>query len=283
MTYREALSAGAARLEMAGVAEAGLDAWYLFSQASGVGRAVYYMEPDREWNDREGEGRYQSWLDRRAAREPLQYITGSQQFMGLDFYVTPAVLIPRQDTETVAEYVLKALRPGEKALDLCTGSGCIGISLAVLGGASVMGADISEEALQVARENGRRLNCPGIRWVRSDLLEQIEDRDFDWIVSNPPYIPSGDISGLMPEVRDYEPRLALDGSGDGLHFYRRLARDCGGHLKPGGRVCFEIGSEQGPAVKELLESSGYEAVEILKDLAGLDRAVAGIWPRIWHP
>ena len=275
-TYREALCRAEARLAKAGVEEAALDAWLLFSWVSGISRAVYFMDRDRPWTDQEEQKRYEAVIGKRAQRTPLQYLTGVQQFMGLDFQVTPSVLIPRQDTETLVEYALQRLRPGDRVLDLCTGSGCIGISLMKLGGARVWCADISEKALAVARSNGQRLGCDGISWIRSDLLEQIEEKAFDMIVSNPPYIPSEVIDGLMPEVRDHEPRLALDGDGDGLSFYRRLASDCKGFLKPGGLLCMEIGCDQGRAVAELLTAAGWEQIFVLKDDAGRDRVVSAV-------
>lgn len=275
-TYREALCRAEARLAKAGVEEAALDAWLLFSWVSGISRAVYFMDRDRPWTDQEEQKRYEAVIGKRAQRTPLQYLTGVQQFMGLDFQVTPSVLIPRQDTETLVEYALQRLRPGDRVLDLCTGSGCIGISLMKLGGARVWCTDISEKALAVARSNGQRLGCDGISWIRSDLLEQIEEKAFDMIVSNPPYIPSEVIDGLMPEVRDHEPRLALDGDGDGLSFYRRLASDCKGFLKPGGLLCMEIGCDQGRAVAELLTAAGWEQIFVLKDDAGRDRVVSAV-------
>ncbi len=275
-TYREALCRAEARLAKAGVEEAALDAWLLFSWVSGISRAVYFMDRDRPWTDQEEQKRYEAVIGKRAQRMPLQYLTGVQQFMGLDFQVTPSVLIPRQDTETLVEYALQWLRPGDRVLDLCTGSGCIGISLMKLGGARVWCADISEKALAVARSNGQRLGCDGISWIRSDLLEQIEEKAFDMIVSNPPYIPSEVIDGLMPEVRDHEPRLALDGDADGLSFYRRLASDCKTFLKPGGLLCMEIGCDQGRAVAELLTAAGWEQIFVLKDDAGRDRVVSAV-------
>jgi len=276
LTYREALCRAEARLAKAGVEEAALDAWLLFSWVSGISRAVYFMDRDRPWTDQEEQKRYEAVIGKRAQRMPLQYLTGVQQFMGLDFQVTPSVLIPRQDTETLVEYALQWLRPGDRVLDLCTGSGCIGISLMKLGGVRVWCADISEKALAVARGNGQRLGCDGISWIRSDLLEQIEEKEFDMIVSNPPYIPSEVIDGLMPEVRDHEPRLALDGDADGLSFYRRLASDCKGFLKPGGLLCMEIGCDQGRAVAELLTAAGWEQIFVLKDDAGRDRVVSAV-------
>lgn len=276
MTYREAWNQGKERLARAGVPEAELDAWYLLSGASGLSRAVYYMDRERQWTNAAELEQYEDWIRRREKRVPLQYITGFQQFMGLEFQVTPAVLIPRQDTETLVEYALQYVRPGSRVLDLCTGSGCIGISLAKLGGAQVVCTDISEEALAVARENGRRLGCPDICWIHSDLLEQVRERDFDLIVSNPPYIASAVIDGLMPEVREYEPSLALDGREDGLYFYRKLAAQCAAFLKPGGQICLEIGYDQGAAVTRLLTAQHWEKIRILQDTAGLDR-VAAAW------
>lgn len=277
ITYREALRRGEDRLAKAGVEEAALDAWLLFSWVTDISRAVYFMDSGRLWTDREEQERYEAVIGKRAERIPLQYLIGVQQFMGLDFQVTPAVLIPRQDTETLVEYALQRLCPGDRVLDLCAGSGCIGISLTKLGGARVCCADISEEALEVARINGRRLGCDEIEWVQSDLLEKIKEKDFDMIVSNPPYIPSEVIDGLLPEVRDHEPRLALDGTADGLAFYRRLAAECGEYLKPGGALCLEIGYDQGEAVSGLLNAAGWEQVHVRKDAVGQDRVVSAIW------
>ncbi len=276
ITYREALCHGEAQLAGAGVEEAALDAWLLFSWVTGISRAVYFMDSDRPWTDQEKQKQYKALIGKRAERIPLQYLTGVQQFMGLDFQVTPAVLIPRQDTETLVEYVLQRLRPGDRVLDLCTGSGCIGISLMKLGGARVSCADISEDALEIARNNGRRLGCGGIEWIRSDLLDNIKERAFDMIVSNPPYIASGVIDGLMPEVKDHEPRLALDGKGDGLFFYRRLASECGAFLKPGGQLCLEIGYDQGGAVSGLLAAAGWERICVHKDAAGQNRVASAV-------
>ena len=277
ITYKEALCRGEARLAEAGVEEAALDAWLLFSWVTGISRAAYFMDRDCVWADREKQKQYEALIEKRARRIPLQYLTGVQQFMGLDFLVTPAVLIPRQDTETLVEYALQRLCPGDRVLDLCTGSGCIGISLAKLGGARVWCADISEEALWVAQNNGKRLGLNEITWIRSDLLENINERAFDMIVSNPPYIPSGVIDGLMPEVRDHEPRLALDGEADGLYFYRRLAKECKDFLKPNGQLCLEIGYNQGEAVSGLLNAAGWDRILVHRDVAGQNRVVSAIW------
>lgn len=277
ITYKEAVRLGEERLSAAGAPDAGYDAFCLFSLASGITRTVYYMDCNRIWSGEEEKERYWRLIKEREKRVPLQYITGVQQFMGLDFHVTPVVMIPRQDTETLVEYALERLSPGDKALDVCTGSGCVGISLARLGSVDVQCTDISGEALAVARENGRRLGCGGIMWIQGELLEHVTERNFDMILSNPPYIATEAIDGLMPEVREYEPRLALDGKKDGLYFYRRLAAECGHFLKPGGLICLEIGYDQGKAVKELLAAAGWKQLSVVKDAAGLDRVVSAVW------
>ena len=164
-----------------------------------------------------------------------------------------------------------------RVLDLCTGSGCIGVSVKLLcPQAQVVLSDVSEGALAVAAENARRLGVP-VDVVQGDLFENVQGT-FDYILSNPPYIPSEVIDGLMPEVRDHEPRLALDGTADGLHFYRRIIREATGYLRSGGRLLFEIGQEQGAALLALLQEAGYAETEIRQDLAGNDRIAVGRWP-----
>lgn len=276
MTYREAYQAGRERLASAGIDEAELDARLLLEYVCGTDRnqlIVYGQEPVRE----EELQRYQALLAQRANRIPLQHLTGVQSFMGLDFLVNEHVLIPRQDTEILVEEVLRHLHDGMRILDLCTGSGCILISLMRYSNdCQGLGADISPEALKVAEENAKRLIPEEeIRFVESDLYERVEGM-FDIIVSNPPYIPAGIIDTLMPEVRDHEPRLALDGSEDGLIFYRRIISECREHLKGGGMLFFEIGFDQGADVRELMEQAGFLEVEVSKDYAGLDRVVSGI-------
>mgnify|MGYP000671796847 FL=1 len=222
-------------------------------------------------------------IDRRAERIPLQHLTGVQEFMGFEFYVNEHVLIPRQDTETLVELVLKEQKGKDAALlDVCTGSGCIAISLALMGGyRDVTALDVSREALAVAARNAQRLlkeHEGEFNLIESDMFERLEpDRRYDIIVSNPPYIPSHDIEGLEPEVRDYEPRMALDGTADGLAFYRILAEGCRKHLCPGGYVYMEIGFDQGQAVSRMFEMQGYVQVEVMKDMAGLDRVVRAGW------
>ena len=196
--------------------------------------------------------------------------------MGYPFYVDEHVLIPRQDTETLAEEALKVLKPGMEVLDLCTGSGCILISLMKMcEGLYGTGSDISEEALEVARKNACRLEV-NATFIRSSLFEHISGR-YDLIVSNPPYIPTSVIEGLQEEVRLYDPFIALDGKEDGLYFYREIIKAGGGYLKPGGYLMFEIGYDQGTEVASLMEKHGYRNIMVKKDLAGLDRVVSGMY------
>ncbi len=271
MTYQEVLRTGEDTL--AGhVPEAKLNAWYLFSHCFRMEKSQFFLRGQENAPAVE-QRQYRKALEERVQRIPLEYITHETEFMGLSFYVDENVLIPRQDTECMVEYVLNFSEGGD-VLDLCTGSGCIGISLAVLGKcSSVVLSDISEKALAVAERNAGA-NGADVRLIHSDLFRNIEGM-FDLIVSNPPYIPTGDMEGLMPEVRDHEPALALDGSPDGLRFYREIIRDAGKFLRDGGRLCLEIGYDQGQSVKALMETK-FEQVEIRKDLAGLDRIVTGI-------
>lgn len=275
--YRE----GKEQLELSGVPDADLDAWYLLEFVTGISKARYYGNPEAGMEEEEVL-RYRDVIRQRAKRIPLQHITGEQEFMGFSFQVNEHVLIPRQDTETLVEEALGVLKPKMEILDLCTGSGCILLSLLKLGekqgiaGLKGTGADISREALKVAEENGRRLEIPGdqLAWVRGDLFEKLEG-PFDLLVSNPPYIPSGELSGLQEEVRLHDPALALDGHEDGLYFYRRIAAEAGKYLRDGAFLMLEIGWDQGEAVRGLLEAAGYREVEVKKDLSGNDRVVRG--------
>lgn len=352
--WADVLNYGKKILKNAGIVEADLDAWYLFEQSFGISRAQYFLcarenivgstaqkiavqeqhgdllesgnalECAELWL-KEKLSAYENALKKRAARIPLQQIIGQQEFMGLSFFVNEHVLIPRQDTETLVELVLQEQKDKDiSILDMCTGSGCIAVSLKKLGGyAHVEGADISEEALKVAKRNSEEIlenndvnndavssrteqiqNCTnltnnqnkqdnseermvseasklsqaGVTFRHSDMFSNFpETEQFDVIVSNPPYIPSAVIEELEPEVRDHEPRGALDGTADGLYFYRILAEECAKHLTPGGHVYFEIGYDQGAAVKELLDIHGFKDTRVIQDLAGKDRVVCGTW------
>ena len=250
MTLREACREGAARLRKAGVPEAELDAWYLLEYAI---RKIEKKETGRTWylmNRKESilPGTllyYQELVSRRKQRIPLLHLTGEQEFYGYPFYVNEHVLIPRQDTEVLVEEALKQKREGMKVLDLCTGSGCILLSiLKNLKQGTGVGIDISEQALEVARRNAKRLGLEAATtFVLSDLFEKAQG-PYDMIVSNPPYIETEEIAQLMPEVRDHEPRLALDGMSDGLYYYRSIVSQCRDYLKEDGALLFEIGAGQ---------------------------------------
>ena len=272
MTYREGLAAGEKILGKAGIADAKTDTWFLMEMACKIDRNFYYMHMMEDMTEEQAK-QYQLLIKKRAERAPLQYITGEQEFMGLTFTVNSNVLIPRQDTETLVEEALKAAKPGMNILDMCTGSGCVLISILKNVDAKGIGYDISKQALNVAKENAKR-NHVVCEFERSDLFENV-DGTYDIIVSNPPYIPTEVIHTLMPEVKEFEPMEALDGMEDGLHFYRRIVREAKEHLAKGGYLMLEIGHDQGASVSEMLEYGGYAEVRVIKDLARNDRVVIG--------
>ncbi len=281
-SMHEAVQCAASYLQKCGIEDAHTDAWLLFEFVTGITRAMFLAERRRPV-DGEDLDRYAGLLQKRGRHIPLQHLTGEQEFMGLSFCVNEHVLIPRQDTETLVEEALKRLRPGMHVLDLCTGSGCIAISLAKLGSAvgngchgielTVDASDLSEDALAVARENGARLDA-AVNWIHSDLFSQIGGT-YDMIVSNPPYIRTDVIAELSEEVRLHEPFQALDGKEDGLYFYRRIIDEGRAHLNEGGWMLFEIGYDQGPEVRELMQKAGFSGTEVICDLAGNDRVVIG--------
>lgn len=270
-TYASALRYGKKYLADRQIENSGGDAWYLMEYVWGIDRNYYFLHSD-DIIEQKDEERYRDLLQKRGSHIPLQHLTGTCDFMGLTFQVNDQVLIPRQDTETLVESALSRLKEGDRALDLCTGSGCIILSLEKLApGIRGLGADISAAALAVAKRNRDSLGLESDFCI-SDLFEGIEGV-FDIIVSNPPYIASGKIPGLMEEVRGFEPLLALDGGADGLDFYRRIIKDARNFLKPGGWLGLEIGYDQREAVEELLRRQGFIRTETLQDLAGLDRTV----------
>lgn len=273
MKYKEAIEWGSAVLAQAGVADAKLDAWLLLETVCKINLTFYYSHM-QEPMTLEQQSEYEIAIRKRAERIPLQYITGEQEFMGLNFKVNSNVLIPRQDTETLVEEALKICQPGMRLLDLGTGSGCVIISLMKNAhGMTAIGSDISKQALLVAKENGK-LHEVDIDWVRSNLFENINGR-FDLIVSNPPYIAQADLLELMPEVRDFEPVGALDGGADGLDFYRQIVVRSKDHLNQDGYLYLEIGYDQGPAVTNMMCAAGYREVTVVKDLARHERVVKG--------
>ena len=278
MTYRELFEYGKKQLEDAGIEEAALDARLLLEYICHTDRNALLVHGDSVRSDLE-EQFYRMVIEKRAQRIPLQHITGQQEFMGLTFKVNEHVLIPRQDTEILVEEAMRYLSDGMRILDICTGSGCILLSLLKYSNeCEGLGVDISDDALAVARENAQNLGLEA-EFRHSDLLEKVEGK-FDMIVSNPPYIETAVIDTLMPEVREHEPMLALVGREDGLYFYRRIVEQCTSYMARGARLFFEIGYDQGEAVKDMMIHKGFCEVEIIKDYAGLDRVVTGCWNNI---
>lgn len=280
MTYRECYEKGSRILNEAGIEESTLDARLLLEAVCGTDRNDLLVHGEQPVEP-EAEEKYFGWIGKRAGRIPLQQLTGEQDFMGLTFTVNENVLIPRQDTEILVEEVLKELHDGMRILDMCTGSGCILLSLLHYSNdCEGLGVDLSAEALEVAGRNVLKVLTPEkaehAHFLQSDLFEKVEGK-FEIIVSNPPYIASAEVDRLMPEVRDHEPRMALDGTEDGLYFYCRIIEEAGKHLVSSGMLFFEIGYDQGQAVSELMRTEGYCDVQVVQDYAGLDRVVFGTY------
>lgn len=280
MTYRECYEKGSRILNEAGIEESTLDARLLLEAVCGTDRNDLLVHGEQPVAP-EAEEKYLNWIRQRAEHIPLQQLTGEQDFMGLTFSVNEHVLIPRQDTEILVEEVLKELHDGMRVLDMCTGSGCILLSLLHYSNdCEGLGVDLSAEALEVAGRNVLKVLPPEkaehAHFLQSDLFEKVEGK-FEIIVSNPPYIASAEVEKLMPEVRDHEPRMALDGTEDGLYFYRRIIEEAGKHLVSSGMLFFEIGYDQGQAVSELMRTEGYREVQVVQDYAGLDRVVFGTY------
>lgn len=251
-----------------------LDAWYLFEHATGIARHEYMMDSQRIVPDETCEV-FREYISRRVKHIPLQHIVGTQWFMGLEFDVNEHVLIPRQDTEVLVEEALKVIKTGDKVLDMCTGSGCIIISLAKNSKLlAATGVDVSEDALCVAVANAKKHGV-AVEFVHSDLFSGLGDTKYDVIVSNPPYIETQEINHLMPEVREHEPMLALDGGEDGRIFYRKIINESGKFLKDGGYLLFEVGHNQADEVCRLMEEAGFKDVISVKDLCGIKRVCKG--------
>ena len=285
-TFHELLTQGIQLLMNAGIEEARLDAWLLLEYTANISRAWYYAHPDAEAEDKIVAD-YLELCRQRAQHIPLQHLTHQACFMGYDFYVDERVLVPRQDTEVLAEEALGQLKKikSPKILDMCTGSGCLLLSLLMeIPDASGTGVDISEDALEVAARNRKMLELEERAvLVQSDTFsgDYFQKNsgnlslEYDMLISNPPYIPTADIRQLMDEVRFHDPYLALDGREDGLYFYRRITEQAGRYLKPGGWLMYEIGCEQGEDVSAIMRKNGFVDVAVKKDLAGLDRVVTG--------
>ena len=285
MTRKELLTEGIRTLQSVfEEEEAYSSAWFLFSEATGMDRKTYLLKAE-EQTDAKEEADYRSMLQRRLKHEPTAYILGEWEFMGLPFQVNPSVLIPRQDTETLAEETIRYVREhfvkGSRIriLDLCTGSGCIAISLKhylkETFDVSMTASDLSEKALDVAHINAER-NHAEIRLICSDLFDQIGNEPFDIIVCNPPYIAEEIRDDIQDDVREYEPSIALFGGSDGLGFYRRILRSMDAYLAKNGAFFLEIGDDQGRAVMNIAEEAHFQNVRVIQDLAGHDRVISGI-------
>lgn len=315
--YKDIYAEGVSGLTSADISEAALDARLLLEYVCGTDRNTLLVHGGREVSEEEY-ARYRRLIEKRRQHIPLQYLTGEQDFMGLTFKVNEHVLVPRQDTEILVEEVMKNLHDGMRILDMCTGSGCILLSLLQYSNdCAGVGVDLSAEALAVAEENyaGLKENKPGMDAVflqgnlfgaldtfteENHSMKAVRNLDkqnydgkneefdkqeghgeavekFDIIVSNPPYIKTEVIDTLMPEVREYEPLMALDGMADGLHFYREITREAKAYLNRGGMLYYEIGYDQAADVTAILEKEGFQGVEVVKDFAGLDRVVFGIY------
>ncbi|MCR4991348.1 MAG: peptide chain release factor N(5)-glutamine methyltransferase [Lachnospiraceae bacterium] len=283
MTLDEAYRKGRAILEENGISDAANDAGLLLFDVCGIDKGYLLAHGNEEVNitcEDGRENRYFAMVSRRASHIPLQHILGYTCFMGLTFKVDNRVLVPRQDTEILVEEVLGHVHDGMRILDLCTGSGCILISLLNYSNDCFgIGTDISEDALLVAKENAKEIlsgkEGTGFEFIKSDIFENVEGR-FDIIVSNPPYIKSDVIKTLDIEVKDHDPYIALDGGKDGLIFYKRIIDEANEHLNIGGALFFEIGYDEAEPVSQMLKDKGFTEVKIIKDYAGLDRVVIGV-------
>lgn len=278
LTYRQMCHNGAAILADAGITDAEYDSFALLEYITGMDRTAYILNGSKSVPEDIAE-RYDAVIDRRSSHIPLQHITGQAWFYGRGFNVNSDVLVPRQDTEVLVSEALKVINAKDSVLDMCTGSGCIIITLALekkLGRA--LGADISEAALKVASGNREKLGADDVTFVKSNIFSDINVNDeelFDVIVSNPPYIATGEIETLTEEVRIHDPYIALDGLEDGLHFYREITQQSMNYIKSGGWLLYEIGCTQAHDVSDIMSEYGYSNIKVIKDLAGLDRVVMG--------
>ena len=289
MTVRELVKQAEEKLLEAGIGEAANDARELMMFLKGWNLTEYLMQASGKDGGAELSAadlaRYREMTEKRAARIPLQHLTGKAYFYGYEFSVNPSVLIPRYDTEILVQAVLSengGNAEGKAVLDLCTGSGCIACVLSLEGRfGQVDASDISEDALDTAKSNAEALGA-GVRFFSGDLFSAIGEvpgARYDLIVCNPPYIAETERESLDPEVRFHDPETALFGGEDGLLFYRRIITEAPAFLKPGGKLYFEIGSSEAGAVSELMRDRGFSDIRVYPDLSGKDRAVRGVWNR----
>lgn len=265
-------------LKRYGVENARLDAEYIFAHVLGVKRVALVLNFDDEISE-ENKNLIRQYIVRRGKhREPLQYIIKEWEFYGRTFKVSEGVLIPRPDTEILVEQCIMLMKEIEnpKILDIGTGSGAISITLAKeLPDSEVLGLDISDEALKIAVENRELNEALNLKFLKSDVFKNVRDRNYDLIVSNPPYIPMEEYNELMPEVKKYEPKMALTDGGDGYYFYRKISEESMEYLKNGGYLAFEVGYNQGETVSQLMEKNGFRVVGRAADYAGIERVIIG--------
>ena len=285
MNYSDLYRSGTQKLSAAGIPEAALDARLLLEFITGSDANTVYTHPEKAVDEKDATA-YEELVAKRAEHIPLSQLTGTASFMGIDLTVNDKVLIPRQDSECLVEEAMRYTLDGSDILDLCTGSGCLLLSLMhYKNNCRGVGVDISGEALEVADINAKELEAAGglnggtVRFLKGDLYDALpqEEKRFDVIISNPPYIRTGEIDTLMPEVRDHEPQIALDGGRDGLDFYRRIAEGAPRHLVKGGRIFFEIGYDQAEDVTRILDGAGFTDIETVRDYAGNDRVIAAVF------
>ncbi|WP_105614262.1 peptide chain release factor N(5)-glutamine methyltransferase [Vallitalea okinawensis] len=280
LTVRKLFEQGVARLKSHSIENPEVDTKWLLLDYLNLTNIDYILGQNKEVEEEIVKG-FTALIERRASGEPVQYICGYQEFMGLTFNVNPNVLIPRQDTEVLVELILNNnVIDSGNLLDIGTGSGCISISLLEnLKAWTGVAIDISEGALNTARLNAKEIDVNDrLTFIQSDLFEKLEEKDynkFDIIVSNPPYIPRADIETLMQEVHDHEPHSALDGGEDGLDFYRKITKEAKKFLNKGGYLYYEIGIHQSKDIKNIFEENGYSSIQVVKDLAGIARVVYG--------
>ena len=276
-SYRKLFVKAVDLLKSSGIENVEYDIKAILTDTFGVDLNKFILDMDNEFEpDKDLEAKYLSRIEKRKEHIPLQYIINKQNFYGLDFYVDESVLIPRYDTENIVDRIVKDCKENKclSVLDLCTGSGCIAVSLKKCGFEKVYAADISDKALAVAKHNAK-LNNADIIFLQSDLYENFpKEIRFDIIVSNPPYISTDEIARIEKQVRDFEPKLALDGGRDGLDFYKKIINLSKNFLNNKGRLYLEIGYDQSKDVVDLAKKEGYDNIVIIKDLSGRDRGIS---------
>lgn len=276
-SYRKLFAKALDLLKSSGIENVEYDIKAILTDTFGLDLNKFILDMDNEFEpDKDLEAKYLSRIEKRKMHIPLQYIINKQNFYGLDFYVDESVLIPRYDTENIVDRIVKDCKENKclSVLDLCTGSGCIAVSLKKNGFEKVYASDISDKALAVVKHNAK-LNNADIIFLQSDLYENFpKEIRFDIIVSNPPYISTDKIAELETQVKDFEPKLALDGGKDGLDFYKKILKLSKDFINKSGRLYLEIGYDQAKEVVDLAKKEGYYNIQIIKDLSGRDRGIS---------